>query len=98
LYASLVPGGGCDALTYADGINAVFWLFMNKGRYFSTVPKTLLTILNVLIIGIAGCMVSSHRKLIGAANGVQCGLGLYVSGKAIHDNPSSASFSCASNA
>ncbi|RMJ25845.1 amino acid transporter [Aspergillus sp. HF37] len=65
------------------GINAIFWLFMNKGRYFSTMSKTLLTILNVLIIGIAGCM---------------CGLGLYVSGKAIHDNPSSTSFSCASNA
>ncbi|KAE8131727.1 transmembrane amino acid transporter protein-domain-containing protein [Aspergillus pseudotamarii] len=27
-----------------------------------------------------------------------CGLGLYVSGKAIHDDPSNASFSCANNA
>ncbi|EAU32180.1 conserved hypothetical protein [Aspergillus terreus NIH2624] len=32
------------------------------------------------------------------ANSCICGLGLYVSGKALHDNPSSASFSCANNA
>lgn len=74
---------------------------MNKGRYFSSVSKTLLTIFNLLIIGMAGCMVSMRlvsRCSFLAANGMQCGLGLYVSGKAIHDNPSSASFSCANNA
>lgn len=65
------------------GFNSVFWLFLNRGRYLSSPSKILLTIANLLIIGIAGCM---------------CGLGLYVSGKAIHDNPSNASFSCANNA
>ena len=29
---------------------------------------------------------------------LQCGLGLYTSGKSIHDNPASSSFSCANNA
>ncbi|RJE24820.1 amino acid transporter [Aspergillus sclerotialis] len=65
------------------GINSVFWLFMNKGRYTSSIQKMFLTVINLLIIGIAGCI---------------CGLGLYVSGKSLHDNPSSASFSCANNA
>jgi hypothetical protein len=32
------------------------------------------------------------------ADYLQCGLGLYVSGKALHDDPGSASFSCANNA
>ncbi|KAE8378989.1 transmembrane amino acid transporter protein-domain-containing protein [Aspergillus bertholletiae] len=62
---------------------ATFWLYLNRGRLFATPMKICLTILNVLIIGIAGCI---------------CGLGLYVSGKALHDDPGSASFSCASNA
>ncbi|PLB49835.1 amino acid transporter [Aspergillus steynii IBT 23096] len=68
---------------FTFGVNGVFWLFLNKGRYFSTPTKAFLTIANLIIIGIAGCV---------------CGLGLYVSGKALHDNPSSASFSCANNA
>lgn len=32
------------------------------------------------------------------ANEPQCGLGLYTSGKAIHNDPGSGSFSCANNA
>ncbi|KAA8649321.1 uncharacterized protein ATNIH1004_005222 [Aspergillus tanneri] len=68
---------------FTFGFPAMFWLYLNKGRYFSTAMKTTLTILNVIIIGIAACI---------------CGLGLYVSGKALHDDPSSASFSCANNA
>ncbi|GFF51713.1 N amino acid transport system protein [Aspergillus udagawae] len=70
-------------LTIADGFSALFWLYLNKGRFFSTPMKTALTILNVFIMGIACCI---------------CGLGLYVSGKALHDDPGSASFSCANNA
>ncbi|KAH8430900.1 uncharacterized protein LDX57_008564 [Aspergillus melleus] len=68
---------------FTFGASGFFWLFLNKGRYFSSLSKILLTILNLIIIGIAACV---------------CGLGLYVSGKALHDNPSSASFSCANNA
>lgn len=57
MYAISCSCAVTDMLTLADGINAVFWLFLNRGRHFSSVPKTLLTILNLLIIGIAGCMV-----------------------------------------
>lgn len=59
------------------------WLFMNKGVYFSSPRKITMTIINLIIVGIACAL---------------CGMGLWVSGKAMHDNPSSASFSCANNA
>jgi hypothetical protein len=32
---------------------AIFWLVMNKGKWFSTPSKIALTILNVIILGIA---------------------------------------------
>ncbi|KAE8385588.1 hypothetical protein ETB97_004766 [Aspergillus alliaceus] len=68
---------------FANGMSGIFWLFLNKGRYTSSPRKIFLTVVNLIIVGIGGCL---------------CGLGLYVSGKALHDNPSSASFSCANNA
>ncbi|KAJ6177864.1 hypothetical protein N7519_008325 [Penicillium mononematosum] len=68
---------------FSYGLGGVYWLHINKGRWFSSPRKIVLTIVNVCIILIGGCM---------------CGLGLYVSGKAIHDNASNNSFSCASNA
>ncbi|KAJ5623029.1 hypothetical protein N7490_011634 [Penicillium lividum] len=68
---------------FSYGLAGVYWLHINKGKWFSSPRKIALTILNVLIVLIGGCM---------------CGLGLYVSGKAIHDDASSNSFSCASNA
>ncbi|KAJ5504979.1 Amino acid transporter transmembrane [Penicillium fimorum] len=68
---------------FSYGLGGVYWLHINKGKWFSSPQKIALTIVNVCIILIGGCM---------------CGLGLYVSGKAIHDNASSNSFSCASNA
>ncbi|KAF7592374.1 hypothetical protein BBP40_000358 [Aspergillus hancockii] len=78
---SLVASLFASWFTY--GLSAMFWLYLNKDRLFATPTKIFLTILNVLIFVIAGCI---------------CGLGLYVSGKALHDDPSSASFSCANNA
>ncbi|KAE8342717.1 hypothetical protein BDV24DRAFT_173687 [Aspergillus arachidicola] len=78
---SLVASLFASWFTY--GLSATFWLYLNKDRLFATPMKIFLTILNVLIFAIAGCI---------------CGLGLYVSGKALHDDPSSASFSCANNA
>ncbi|RHZ68743.1 hypothetical protein CDV55_107745 [Aspergillus turcosus] len=78
---SLVASLFASWFTY--GFSALFWLYLNKGRFFSSPMKTALTILNVFIMGIACCI---------------CGLGLYVSGKALHDDPSSTSFSCANNA
>ncbi|CAG8090858.1 unnamed protein product [Penicillium salamii] len=68
---------------FSYGLGGVYWLHINKGKWFSSPRKIALTVVNVLIILIGGCM---------------CGLGLYVSGKAIHDDASSNSFSCASNA
>ncbi|KAJ6092438.1 hypothetical protein N7467_004407 [Penicillium canescens] len=68
---------------FSYGLGGVYWLHINKGKWFCSPRKIFLTIVNVLIILIGGCM---------------CGLGLYVSGKAIHDDASSNSFSCASNA
>ncbi|XHG02506.1 hypothetical protein AWENTII_005856 [Aspergillus wentii] len=74
---SLITALFASWFTY--GLSGIFWLYMNKGIWFSSPRKVVLTLLNVCIVGIGGCL---------------CGLGLYVSGKAIHDNPSSASFSC----
>lgn len=45
-------------LTAADGFSALFWLYLNKGRFFSTPMKTALTILNFVIMGVACCIVS----------------------------------------
>ncbi|CAI7579937.1 unnamed protein product [Penicillium discolor] len=68
---------------FSYGLGGVYWLHINRGKWFSSPRKIALTIVNVCIILIGGCM---------------CGLGLYVSGKAIHDDASDNSFSCASNA
>ncbi|KAJ5591861.1 Amino acid transporter transmembrane [Penicillium hispanicum] len=65
---------------FSFGLPSIFWLFMNRGRYFVSATKLALTLVNLLIIGMA-C--------------VLCGMGLWVSGKAIHDSSNSASFSCA---
>ncbi|KAJ5899905.1 hypothetical protein N7495_004649 [Penicillium taxi] len=68
---------------FTFGFPAILWLFMNRGLYLSSWKKIVLTVINLLIFALA-CAI--------------CGLGLWVSGKALHDNPSSASFSCANNA
>ncbi|KAL5361719.1 transmembrane amino acid transporter protein-domain-containing protein [Aspergillus floccosus] len=78
---SLITALFASWFTY--GLSAIFWLYMNKGLWFSSPRKIFLTVLNLVILGIGVTL---------------CGLGLYVSGKALHDNPSSASFSCANNA
>ncbi|CAI7609789.1 unnamed protein product [Penicillium bialowiezense] len=67
---------------FTYGLSGVFWLFMNKGLWFSSPRKIALTALNMTIIAIAA---------------VLCGLGLWVSGKALHADSSTASFSCANN-
>ncbi|PYI16612.1 hypothetical protein BO86DRAFT_435767 [Aspergillus japonicus CBS 114.51] len=68
---------------FTYGLSGVYWLHMNWGQWWSSPRKIALTIINMLIF------------CIGA---IICGLGLYVSGKAIHDDSSKSSFSCASNA
>ncbi|KAF4220506.1 hypothetical protein CNMCM8980_001174 [Aspergillus fumigatiaffinis] len=68
---------------FTYGLSGIFWLYLNRGKYLCSPRKMFLTVVNLFCVVFAA---------------VLCGLGLYVSGKAIHDNPSSASFSCANNA
>ncbi|KAL4872265.1 hypothetical protein BDV12DRAFT_162614 [Aspergillus spectabilis] len=68
---------------FTYGLSGIFWLYMNKGLWFKNWKKISLTMVNLLAV---------------TTGAVLCGMGLWVSGKALHDNPSSASFSCANNA
>ncbi|KAL4875257.1 transmembrane amino acid transporter protein-domain-containing protein [Aspergillus karnatakaensis] len=68
---------------FTYGFSGMFWLYLNKDRLFATTMKTFLTIVNFGMIVVAATI---------------CGLGLYVSGKALHEDSSKASFSCANNA
>ncbi|KAJ5138318.1 uncharacterized protein N7515_003166 [Penicillium bovifimosum] len=68
---------------FSFGLPAIFWFYMNKGRYFQNWKKAVLTITNVLVFLIS-CAI--------------CGLGLWVSGVAIHEDSSSRSWSCANTA
>ncbi|KAJ5037090.1 hypothetical protein NUH16_004973 [Penicillium rubens] len=65
---------------FTFGFTGMFWLHMNKGLWFSSPKKIMLTLLNSLAICVGVIL---------------CVLGLYASGSAIHNNPTSASFSCA---
>ncbi|OJJ55535.1 hypothetical protein ASPSYDRAFT_157784 [Aspergillus sydowii CBS 593.65] len=78
---SLIASIFASWFTY--GFTGMFWLYLNKGRFFSTPMKSFLTVLNIFMIVVAA---------------VICGLGLYVSGKALHEDSSTDSFSCANNA
>ncbi|PKY04412.1 hypothetical protein P168DRAFT_236371 [Aspergillus campestris IBT 28561] len=68
---------------FSYGLPAIFWFVLNKGQYFANWKKITLTVINLIILGIA-CAI--------------CGLGLYVSGKAINESSSKASWTCANNA
>jgi hypothetical protein len=67
---------------FTYGMSGIFWLFLNKGQYGKNVKKMFLTALNIVIVAIGAAV---------------CGIGLYASGKAIHDDNSGASWSCADN-
>lgn len=66
---------------FSYGLSGIYWLHLNAGQWFASPRKIALTILNIAI------------ALFGLA---LCVLGLYASGTAIHDDTSSASFSCSS--
>ncbi|KAJ5151678.1 hypothetical protein N7492_009973 [Penicillium capsulatum] len=68
---------------FSYGLPAIFWMYMNKGQMFANPRKIALTLLNLAILAIA-CAI--------------CGLGLYVSGKAINESSSKASWTCKNNA
>lgn len=81
------------------GLPAIFWLYMNKGRYFQNWKKVVLTITNLGVLAIAIAIVGS-TLLVNSnnTNFLQCGLGLYVSGVAIHNDSANQSWSCANDA
>ncbi|KAJ5349290.1 hypothetical protein N7541_007017 [Penicillium brevicompactum] len=68
---------------FSFGLPAIFWLYMNQGRYFQNWKKVVLTITNLGVLAIAFAI---------------CGLGLYVSGVAIHNDSGTSAWSCANNA
>ncbi|RAH79099.1 amino acid transporter [Aspergillus japonicus CBS 114.51] len=70
------------ATWFTYGLPGIFWLYLNWGLWFSSLGKFALTVVNVFMF---------------CAGAIICGLGLYVSGKAIHETPAQASFSCASS-
>lgn len=84
LYVSVLCSiQGLRANLLAVGLGGVYWLHLNWGRYLSSPRKIALTVINVIIVGIGATI---------------CGLGLYVSGKAIHDDTAKSSFTCANTA
>lgn len=96
---------------FTYGLSGVFWLYMNQGLYFSSKRKMALTVVNSIIFLMGAVIVSFDLFLVlislalcaNPANVVfsfsKCGLGLYASGKAIHEDSTSSngSFSCADN-
>lgn len=73
---------------------------MNKGNYFANSSKIFLTFVNLVILGIACAIVCFNYYYTSfiLLTIIQCGLGLYVSGKSIHESASTASWTCANNA
>lgn len=68
---------------FTYGMSGALWIFLNWGNLFSSWRKTFLLVVNTLIFIMAGAM---------------CGIGLYASGKSIHDDSGQGgSWSCADN-
>lgn len=44
-------------------MSGIFWLFLNWGRYTSSKRKVFLTGINLIIVGIGGCLVSPRIQL-----------------------------------
>lgn len=88
---------------FSYGLPAIFWFVLNKGQYFANWKKITLTVINLIILGIACAIVSLHPITLYTQVGrlltrFKCGLGLYVSGKAINESSAKASWTCANNA
>ena len=64
---------------FTYGMSGIFWLYLNWGNYTLNWKKMSLTALNFAIFWIGAAI---------------CGIGLYASGKSIHDSPSGGSWSC----
>ena len=62
-----------DRDRFTYGLSGVFWLFLNYGHWCANWKNTCLAVLNFLIFCLRGAI---------------CGIGLYASGLAIHEDPS----------
>ncbi|KAF7712973.1 Uncharacterized protein PECH_002486 [Penicillium ucsense] len=67
---------------FTYGLSGIFWLFLNWGNYTRSARKIFLTCLNLFVF---------------AVGAVLCGMGLWTSGVAIHNDASKSSFSCDAN-
>ncbi|OAG02500.1 amino acid transporter [Paraphaeosphaeria sporulosa] len=67
---------------FSYGMSGVFWLFLNWGCYARNWKKMALTALNLFVVAFGAAV---------------CGIGLYASGKAIHEGGGSGSWSCEDN-
>lgn len=79
----------------------MFWLHLNWGQLFSSPRKIFLSVLNVIIVMIGAAIVSRHESpfsVIKPLTRAQMGLGLWVSGVAIHADTNHKPFSCANTA
>lgn len=52
---------------FSFGLPSIFWLFMNKGKYFVSAKKIGLTVVNLLIIGMACVLVRAIVFLCGCS-------------------------------
>ena len=68
---------------FTYGLSGVFWLFLNYGQWFKNWKKSCLTVLNFFIFLLGGAI---------------CGIGLYATGVAIHDDAGKSSpWTCAND-
>lgn len=68
---------------FTYGLSGILWLYINWGQWFKSGKKSALTVLNWVIFGIGAAI---------------CGIGMYSTGTAIHDDSGSgSSWSCADN-
>ena len=78
---SLISSLFASWFTY--GLSGVFWLYLNRGRWFKNGKKSALTVLNFAIFGIGAAI---------------CVIGLYASGTQIkQDSGSGGTWTCADN-
>ncbi|KZF21491.1 amino acid transporter [Xylona heveae TC161] len=68
---------------FSYGVAGIFWLFLNKGKWFSSIRNIFMFISSIFVIGIAFAI---------------CGIGLYTSGYSIHNASSNDAWVCKSNA
>ncbi|KAF2641611.1 amino acid transporter [Massarina eburnea CBS 473.64] len=67
---------------FTYGMSGILWLYLNRGQYALNWKKMALTTLNVSILAMGAAV---------------CGMGLYASGTAIHDDSSGGSWTCKDN-